>query len=184
MRDLIGGVFREVIQVHRYCVHQREGGKLFHISNKACFNLFKNSGLRLIEVSRDNICDLPQIYDCIKNDILKYIIFIDGIKADENGVCKELKSVLGGQTEARKKNVLIYATAVSEDMQTASMFGINLNFSALTEEEYLNVIEDMLIDRGVSMTETIRSSAVSSRSETEGYSAAAAKQFVFEITGK
>ena len=154
---------------------------------KACLGMFKNSGLRLIEVGRNSICDLPEIYDCIKGDLLKYIIFIDGLDDSEKEVCKVLKSVFGSRAEARKKNVLVYATSApdaSEKVRASSLFGINLSFSSPTIDEYLNIVEDMLIDRGIPMTEGIRSAAVSVQHKGEGFSAAAAKQFVDGITGK
>ena len=79
---------------------------------KACLNMFKDRGLRLVELKKSDLSRLGRVLDSINNDMLKYIVFIDDLsfEPDDPGY-KELKVALDGQTEARGKNILIYATS-------------------------------------------------------------------------
>ncbi|MBE5039998.1 ATP-binding protein [Ructibacterium gallinarum] len=175
---------------------------------KACLNMFKDRGLRLIELKKSYLNDLPQLFTTIKNNILKYIIFIDDLSFEPDDMSyKLLKSALDGQAEMRGSNVLIYATSnrrsliketwseregylsdevhrnegLSERKSLASRFGINLSFLTPTQNEYLQIVENMLMSRGIEMTEEIRSKALTWEINYNGFSGRTAKQFVASI---
>lgn len=178
---------------------------------KACLNMFKNSGLRLIELNKSNICDLSKVFTCIKNDVLKYIVFIDDLSFEPGDLSyKILKSSLDGQAEARRHNVLIYATSnrrgliketwserdgyagdevhrsegIAERKSLSARFGINLSFLTPTQSEYLTIVENMLSAEGIEMTEEIKAAALTWQINYNGFSGRTAKQFAASITGK
>lgn len=178
---------------------------------KACLNMFKNSGLRLIELNKSDISQLSEVFGCIKNDILKYIIFIDDLSFEPGDMSyKILKSALDGQAEARGNNILIYATSnrrgliketwseregyngdevhrnegIQERKSLSARFGINLSFLTPTQNEYLKIVSDMLSSKGIEMTEELRAEALKWQINYNGFSGRTAKQFVSNIMGQ
>lgn len=178
---------------------------------KACLNMFKNRGLRLVELNKSDISDLSSVFGCIKNDVLKYIVFIDDLSFEPGDMSyKILKSALDGQAEARGGNILIYATSnrrgliketwadregymsdevhrsegIAERKSLSARFGINLSFLTPTQSEYLSIVENMLAANGIEMTEEIRAAALTWQINYNGFSGRTAKQFVANIMGK
>lgn len=172
---------------------------------KACLNMFKDRGLRLIEIKKSDLDDLNLVFRSINNNILKYIIFIDDLSFEADDMSyKQLKVALDGQTEARGGNVLIYATsnrrsliketwadrnggandeihkseAISERKSLAARFGINLSFLTPTQKEYLNIVTEMLRRENIEMTEEIKSMALTWQIQYNGFSGRSAAQFV------
>lgn len=83
---------------------------------KAILNEFRDDGLKLIEVERDDLVDLPTIIDCIvESDPLgkkRFIIFCDDLSFDEKDTTyRALKVVLDGSVLSTPENILIYATS-------------------------------------------------------------------------
>lgn len=79
---------------------------------KALTNEFSNDGLRLVEVPRDCLGQIPYITSFLSDRGLKFILFIDDL-AFENNEDKytALKAVLEGGIEHKPSNVLLYATS-------------------------------------------------------------------------
>ncbi len=178
---------------------------------KACLNMFKNSGLRLIELNKSDLGDLSSVFGCIKNNVLKYIIFIDDLSFEPGDMSyKILKSALDGQAEARGSNILIYATSnrrgliketwteregymgdevhrnegIQERKSLSARFGINLSFLTPTQNEYLRIVGDMLSARNIEMTDEIRAEALKWQINYNGFSGRTAKQFVLSLLGR
>ena len=79
---------------------------------KACLNAYASQGLRLIEVDKEDLTDLPDIVDVVAGRAEKFIIFCDDLSfEDGEGGYKALKSILDGSVAASTPNVLIYATS-------------------------------------------------------------------------
>ena len=83
---------------------------------KAIINAFGEEGLKLIEVERDDLIDLPQIIDCISesdpSQAHKYLIFCDDLSFDDKDTTyRALKVVLDGSVLSTPDNILIYATS-------------------------------------------------------------------------
>jgi predicted AAA+ superfamily ATPase len=79
---------------------------------KACLNAYASQGLRLIEVDKEDLTDLPDIVDVVSSQPQKFIIFCDDLSfEDGEGGYKALKSILDGSVAASTPNVLIYATS-------------------------------------------------------------------------
>ncbi len=173
---------------------------------KACLNMFKDSGLRLIEVKKSDLKHLGQVLRSINNCVLKYIIFIDDLSFEpDDPSYKALKVALDGQAEIRRKNVLIYATsnrrrliketwtdreggdevhrseAISERKSLSDRFGINLSFLTPTQNEYLKIVKDMLMRRDIEMTDEIKAMALTWQIQYNGYSGRTAAQFVANL---
>ena len=70
------------------------------------------TGLRLIEVDKDDLLDLPEIVDDIRELKLKFILFCDDLSFERGeSHYKALKSILEGSIELPPDNVLLYATS-------------------------------------------------------------------------
>ena len=173
---------------------------------KACLNMFKGDGLRLIELRKSSLGDLGRVLKSINNKMLKYIIFIDDLSFEpDDPSYKELKVALDGQAETRDSNVLIYATsnrrrliketwtdreggdeihrseALSERKSLADRFGINLSFITPTQKEYLNIVASILARHNIDMTEEIKSDALTWQIQYNGFSGRTAEQFAAHV---
>ena len=79
---------------------------------KALLNAFYREGLRLVEVARDDLADLPFIAETLSKHPQKFIIFCDDLSFTENeSGYRALKVALDGSIAARENNVLVYATS-------------------------------------------------------------------------
>lgn len=172
---------------------------------KATLNMFKDRGLRLIELKKSDLDDLTMIFRSINNPALKYIIFIDDLSFEPSDMSyKILKVALDGQAESRSDNVLIYATSnrrnliketwadreggindeihrsegLAERKSLSARFGINLSFLTPTQNEYLNIVSDMLCRENIQMDESIRAKALRWQIQYNGFSGRTAAQFV------
>jgi len=137
---------------------------------KAVLNKFASRGLRLIEVEKHDLVDLPEIVEQIYNRPERFLIFCDDLsfEAEEAGY-KALKVVLDGSIAATSENVLIYATsnrrhlmpeymeenlvtrhvgteihpgeAVEEKISLSERFGLWVSFYPFTQDEYLKIVD-------------------------------------------
>ena len=79
---------------------------------KACLNAYARRGLRLIEVDKSDLVDLPEIVDLIGGRPERFVIFCDDLSFEEGeSSYKALKVALDGSIAAQSDNVLIYATS-------------------------------------------------------------------------
>jgi predicted AAA+ superfamily ATPase len=79
---------------------------------RALLTEYAPQGLRLIEIERDDLSDLPKIQKLIQNRPEKYIVYCDDLAfnaEDEN--YRSLKSVLDGSLQSGSSNFIIYATS-------------------------------------------------------------------------
>ncbi len=79
---------------------------------KACLNQFASQGLRLIEVDKDDLVDLPDIAELVHNRPERFVLFCDDLSfgEGERGY-KALKVALDGSLAEQSDNVLVYATS-------------------------------------------------------------------------
>ena len=147
---------------------------------KACLNAYASQGLRLIEVDKDDLTDLPDIVDVVSSQPQKFIIFCDDLSfEDGEGGYKALKSILDGSVAASTPNVLIYATSnrrhllpehmkdnltytptedgevhpgevIEEKMSVSERFGLWISFYPFSQEEYLTIVAQWLRSLGAS----------------------------------
>ncbi|RJE69885.1 AAA family ATPase, partial [Acinetobacter sp. JS678] len=79
---------------------------------RALLTEYAPQGLRLIEIERDDLADLPKVQKLIQNRPEKYIVYCDDLAfnaEDEN--YRSLKSVLDGSLQSGSSNFIIYATS-------------------------------------------------------------------------
>jgi predicted AAA+ superfamily ATPase len=141
---------------------------------KACLNAFAPRGLRLIEVDKGDLTDLPDIVDVVANRPEKFIVYCDDLSFDEGEPgYKALKSTLDGSVAASTPNVLIYATSnrrhllpeymkenltdthtddgevhpgevVEEKISLSERFGLWVSFYPFSQDEYLAIAAQWL----------------------------------------
>ncbi len=147
---------------------------------RACLHTYAPQGLRLIEVDKDDLVDLPDIVDLVAQRTEKFIVFCDDLSFDDGEPgYKALKSVLDGSVAAATPNVLIYATSnrrhllpeymsenltythtedgevhpgegVEEKISLSERFGLWVSFYPFNQEEYLQIAAQWLSSLGVS----------------------------------
>jgi predicted AAA+ superfamily ATPase len=101
---------------------------------KALLNKYAPRGLRLIEVEKQELVDLPDIVDCIADRPERFVLYCDDLsfEADEPGY-KALKVVLDGSIAAASENCLIYATSNRRHLMPEFMQE-NLDYKHIGEE--------------------------------------------------
>ncbi len=146
---------------------------------KACLNAFAAQGLRLIEVDKSDLTDLPDIVEVVGARPEKFIVFCDDLSFEEGEPgYKALKSILDGSVAAATPNVLIYATSnrrhllpeymkenlsyqhsedgevhpgevVEEKISLSERFGLWVSFYPFSQDEYLVIVRQWLTALGV-----------------------------------
>lgn len=149
---------------------------------KACLNEFADRGLRLIEVDKTDLVDLPDIVDLIAERPERFIVFCDDLSFDEGEPgYKALKSILDGSVSQASDNLLIYATSnrrhllpeymkenlsyqhlengevhpgevIEEKVSLSERFGLWVSFYPFSQDEYLAIVAQWL--RGLGVDET------------------------------
>jgi predicted AAA+ superfamily ATPase len=174
-------------------------------SVKALLNMFKDDGLRLIEVPKQYIKDIPRLSKFLSTKPHKYIIFLDDLSFETHeSEYRALKIAMDGQLQANPKNVIIYATSnrrhliretwadrdggevhrndqMQETMSLAERFGLSLVFSAPNQKEYLNIVSSMLREKGIEMTGELEKKAIVWQMNYGGRNGRCAKQFVASL---
>lgn len=146
---------------------------------KGVLDKFAKRGLRLIEVDRDDLVDLPAIIDLIADRPERFIVFCDDLsfEASEPGY-KALKSALDGSIAGAPENLLIYATSnrrhlmpermaenleathaddgeihpgetTEEKISLSERFGLWLSFYPFDQDRYLDICMHWLYQFGV-----------------------------------
>lgn len=145
---------------------------------KACLNAYAAQGLRLIEVDKADLTDLPDIVEVVASRPEKFIVYCDDLSFDEGEPgYKALKSILDGSVAASSPNVLVYATSnrrhllpeymkdnlsythtedgelhpgevVEEKISLSERFGLWISFYPFSQDEYLAIVAQWLSAQG------------------------------------
>jgi predicted AAA+ superfamily ATPase len=150
---------------------------------KALLNEYADKGLRVIEVDKTDLADLPEIMELLAGRPERFIIYCDDLSFEEGEVAyNALKSVLDGSVSGMAGNVLIYATsnrrhlmpeyhdenkhvrhedgeihpgeAVEEKISLSERFGLWLSFYPFGQDEYLDIVGHWLEVFGVPQART------------------------------
>jgi predicted AAA+ superfamily ATPase len=146
---------------------------------KACLNAYAPQGLRLIEVDKADLTDLPDIVDVVAGRPEYFIVFCDDLSFEDGEPgYKALKSILDGSVAAATPNVLIYATSnrrhllpeymrenltythtddgevhpgegVEEKISLSERFGLWVSFYPFSQDEYLAIAGQWLASFGL-----------------------------------
>lgn len=177
---------------------------------KAVVNEFRSEGLRIIEVRKDQLVDIPAIIDELSHNPLKFILFIDDLsfnQTDDN--FSALKAILEGSVSAKSDNIAIYATSnrrhivresfkdrdssddihrndtVQELMSLSERFGLAITFVKPSKECYLDIVRNIANQHNVEYDEEkLCMEAERFALIKGGRSARVAKQFVESILSK
>jgi hypothetical protein len=147
---------------------------------RACLHTYAGQGLRLIEVDKTDMVDLPDIVEVVSQRPEKFIVFCDDLSFEEGEPgYKALKSILDGSVAATTANVLIYVTSnrrhllpeymkdnlsythtddgeihpgevVEEKISLSERFGLWVSFYPFSQDEYLSIVAQWLLSFGVS----------------------------------
>ena len=168
----------------------------------ALLNEYKNSGLRMIEISKGDIGDLTLIREKISDSPMKFIIFIDDLSFDtHDDSFGELKAALEGSLSGRQDNTLIYATSnrrhlikenfsdrendvnrsdtLQEELSLSDRFGLSITFINPDKKEYEDIVAKIAADRNINAdTEALCEKAEQWARRRGGRSPRCAKQFI------
>ncbi len=136
---------------------------------KAMLSRYAKRGLRLIEVEKEHLNDMPDIVEQIADEPYRFILFCDDLSFDAgDGSYKALKAILDGSIAAATPNVLLYATSnrrhllpeyfheneetkyvgdevhfgesVEEKVSLSERFGLWISFYPFSQEDYLAAV--------------------------------------------
>ncbi len=141
---------------------------------KACLNHFAPRGLRLIEVDKEDLTDLPDIIEVVAGLDEKFMVYCDDLSFEDGEPgYKALKSILDGSVAAATPNVLVCATSnrrhllpeymsenltykhtpdgevhpgegVEEKISLSERFGLWISFYPFSQDEYLTIANQWL----------------------------------------
>ena len=140
---------------------------------KGLLNKYHKQGLRLIEVEKNNLVDLPEITDQVAGRPERFLVFCDDLTfhGAEDGYIA-LKVALDGSISTTSENLLIYATSnrrhlmpeymqenletryvgeeihpgetVEEKISLSERFGLWVSFYPFDQDEYLEIVAHWL----------------------------------------
>jgi hypothetical protein len=175
---------------------------------KALVNTYAERGLRLIEVPKASIKDLPAIATQLRDKAPRFLIFIDDLSFEDHETeYKALKVLLEGTAEVRPRNVLIYVTTnrlnlvrenfsdrgkptddvhwkdtMEEKNSLVARFGLRVTFALPNQERYLTIATELAQQRDISLsTDELRARALAWERQHVGRSGRMARQFVDDL---
>lgn len=180
-------------------------------SVKALANEFFGQGLRLIQITKPQLAELPEIMQTLRRFATKhFIVYLDDLSFETSEPeYKYLKSGIEGGLETRPGNVLIYATSnrrhlvkeswqdregtddvhrsdsVNETISLSDRFGLIIDYRAPNEREYLAIIDHYLRAAGIMLSpEELKSAGQRWEMAHSGRSGRTARQFVDYYLGQ
>lgn len=170
---------------------------------KAVVNEFADRGLRLIEITKEQLGDIPDIIESISANPLKFIIFIDDLSfsADEDRF-GALKAALEGSVSARSDNAAVYATSnrrhlvkesfssregddihrndtIQETISLSARFGLTIGFYRPDKAKYLEIVGKLAKAAGIDAEKNaLELKAESFAMKCGGRSGRTAEQFI------
>lgn len=181
---------------------------------KALLNEFKAQGLRVIEVDRHLLNELPDIMRLLINRPERFIIYCDDLSfSEDDSSYRALKTTLDGSLHAGISNVVVYATsnrrhlmpqlmqdnqptgfdergeinpaeAIEDKVSLSDRFGLWLSFYANTQSDYLHVVSYWLEKLGYSLSDETKMAALRFAQLRGHRSGRAAFQFAKDWAGR
>jgi predicted AAA+ superfamily ATPase len=174
---------------------------------KALLSEYGDRGLRLVEVPKANLGDLPTIVDQLRDLPQKFIIFVDDLSFEEDDdAYKALKVVLEGNVTARPANVVVYATSnrrhlvreffgdrprpsdadelstwdtVQEKLSFSDRFGLTLTFEPADQTTYLEIVHHLAQEAALAIAPAeLEYRALQWATRHHGRSGRTARQFI------
>jgi uncharacterized protein len=180
---------------------------------KALLNKYAAKGLRLIEVEKSDLADLPHIVDQVAGRPERFMLFCDDLSfhGSEEGYIA-LKVALDGSISTTSENLLIYATSnrrhlmpeymaenletkyigdeihpgetVEEKISLSERFGVWVTFYPFDQDEYLEIVGQWLKHFGSSLSEKTKEEALQWSLQRGSRSGRVAYQFARDWAGR
>jgi uncharacterized protein len=180
---------------------------------KAALNEFAGKGLRLIEVDKRDLVDLPDIVDIVADRRERFVIFCDDLSFEaSDGGYKSLKVALDGSIAGSAENVIIYATSnrrhlmpefmnenleakhidgeihpgetTEEKISLSERFGLWLSFYPFDQEQYLEIADHWVETLGGKADDASRKASLLWALERGSRSGRVAWQFARDYVGR
>lgn len=170
---------------------------------KAVANMFFSEGVRLIELRKDQMSQLPFVMEKISRNPLKFIIFIDDLSFNRgDDTFSMLKAALEGSASAKASNAVIYATSnrrhivrecfddregsdvhrndtMQELLSLSARFGLTIQFAKPDKTLYLQIVRELAQRKGVTKdTQSLEIEAEAFALRRGHRSARCAEQFI------
>ncbi|PZV10404.1 MAG: AAA+ family ATPase [Leptolyngbya sp.] len=174
---------------------------------KALLNRYSQDGLRLVEVAKSELRDLPAIADQLRSLPQKFILFVDDLSFEEDeDDYKALKVVLEGNLTARSQNVVVYATSnrrhlireffgdrphpkdsdevhawdtMQEKLSFSDRFGLTLTFEPPDQATYLQIVRHLAAQANIFLNpDDLEFQALQWATRHNGRSGRTARQFI------
>lgn len=144
---------------------------------KAVANEFAKDGLRLIEVKKSQLYQIPDIVDTLSGNPLKFILFIDDLSFSQNdNDFAALKAILEGSVSSRSHNLCVYATSnrrhlikesfrdrdgddihhgdtMQELMSLSARFGLTITYSRPDKDLYCSIVRELAKESDIPLPE-------------------------------
>ncbi len=168
---------------------------------KALANEYCGQGLRLIEIGKHQIGDIPSIMEQLSRNPLKFIVFIDDLSfSQQTDDFNAFKAVLEGSVSSRATNIVIYATSnrrhivkelfsdregddihrnetIQELSSLSHRFGLTVGFFKPDKKAYLDIVHALKDDYGIQMDDALLD-LEAERFASAGRSPRMARQFI------
>ena len=174
---------------------------------KAVLNEYATVGLRLVELAKEDLEELPALLEALRGRGPCFILFIDDLSFEEHEVeYTALKALLEGSIEEPPRNVRLYATSnrrnlirerfsdreegddvherdtMQEKLSLVARFGLRLTFPSPDQRRYLEIVSGLARERGVKIpTGELEERALLWDRWHAGRSGRTARQFVDEL---
>ena len=175
---------------------------------KAVANELRDRGLRLIELKKEQLDQIPLLIDRLSRNPLKFILFIDDLSfSGDSGNYAEGKAVLEGSVSAKSSNMVIYATSnrrhliaesfsgregddvhrrdtIEESSSLSDRFGLVVTFLRPDRELYLSIARSYCTRFSIPFTPETAQRAEAFALRRGGRSARAARQFAESLDAR
>ena len=178
---------------------------------KAVLNRYAEEGLRLVEVDKKDLAELPGVLDLLRGRAPRFVLFVDDLSFEEHEVeYKALKALLEGSVEEPPENVRVYATSnrrnlvkerfserddgsddvhardtMQEKLSLAARFGLRLTFPPPDQARYLRIVTGLARERGLEIpADDLQDRALLWDRWHAGRSGRTARQFVDELEAR
>lgn len=176
---------------------------------KAVANELYKEGLRILEVRKEQLHQIPSILDSLTVNPLKFILFIDDLSfTKDDDDFSALKAILEGSVSAKSRNVVIYATSnrrhlvketfsdregdeihlndtIQEIISLSERFGLQITFNRPDKNTYLDIVHSLAKANYIMMSRDELDNAAERFALARGTrSARAAKQFIDSVLAK
>ena len=195
----------------QHCLIYGERGTGKSSTVKALLHDFAGKGLRLVELSKDDLSDLRKVLALLRDHPQRFVVFVDDLSFEEQETqYKALKSALEGRIEAWPANVVLYVTTnrrhlvkerfsdregtvdgevrprdtMEEKLSLADRFGLQIAFPSPNQDRYATIAVSLAQARGVALgDDEIRRRAIQWALWHNGRSCRSARQFVDDLVG-